>query len=161
MTSVGNNITTVHVRDNNTATLICPHCGEVRHINADTFQHGRHLMTVRCRCQQTYTLLLNFRRHFRKQTNLQGTYQIVSNGAVGGGIIEIKNISRGGLGFTVSGLHRIEKGQELEIVFQLDDKNKTVLKKRVIVKSVAQNCIGCQFIANTEMEKALGFFLQN
>jgi hypothetical protein len=158
---MGNNIITVHVRNNNTATLICPHCGEVRHINADTFQQGRHLMTVRCRCQQTYTILLNFRRHFRKPTSLQGTYQIVSNGVVGGGIIEIKNISRGGLGFSVSGLHQIEKGQELEIVFQLDDKNKTVLKRRVIVKSVTQNCIGCQFIADREMEKDLGFYLRD
>ena len=88
-------------------------------------------MNVRCRCQHAFTVLLDFRRHYRKQTSLPGTYEIPSEGGVGGGIIHINNISRGGVGFTVSGLHRIEKDQELQIEFQLNDKNKTVLKKQV------------------------------
>ncbi len=150
----------VHVRDNNTATLICPACGVVKHFAADRYRHGQHIISVRCRCQQVFSLLLDFRRHYRKQTSLPGVYEILSKGGVGGGIIHINNISRSGLGFTVSGLHRIEKDQELQVEFQLNDKKKTVLKRRVLVKSVLQNNIGCQFKDTAEMEPALGFFLQ-
>jgi len=153
--------TKAHVRENNTATLICPACGAIKHIAAEKFRFGRHTINVRCRCQQLFTVLLDFRRHYRKQTSLPGTYEIISEGGIGGGIIHINNISRSGVGFTVSGLHHIEKDQELLVEFQLNDKRKTTLKKRVQVKSVRQNVIGCQFKDNAEMERALGFFLQN
>lgn len=151
----------VHVRENNTATLMCPACGAIKHIAAEKFRYACHTINVRCRCQQLFSILLDFRRHYRKQTSLPGTYEIISEGGIGGGIIHINNISRGGVGFTVSGLHRIEKDQELLVEFQLNDKKKTTLKKRVLVKSVRQNAIGCQFKDNPEMERALGFFLQN
>lgn len=151
----------VYVRDNNTATLICPACGAIKHTNTDAFRHSRHTITVRCRCREMFNILLDFRRHYRKQISLPGTYEITSQGGIGGGIIHIRNISKGGLGFTVSGLHRIDKGQELLLEFQLNDKMKTVLKKMALVKSVQQNNIGCQFMENVEIDKALGFYLQS
>lgn len=153
--------TTVHVRENDTATLICPACGAIKPIATDSFRHGRHTLSVRCRCQHEFTVLLDFRRNYRKQTSLPGTYEIVSEGGVGGGIIHVNNISRGGVGFTVSGIHRIEQDQELQIEFQLNDKNRTVLKKQALVISVRQNTIGCAFKCNVEMEKALGFYLRS
>jgi hypothetical protein len=149
-----------HVRANGTATLICPSCNATRNIAAERFRHGQHAITVRCSCQHVYSILLDFRRHYRKKTNLPGTYEILTQGGVGGGIIHVTNISKGGLGFTVSGLHRINKDHLLLVEFQLNDKKKTVLKKRVLVKSVRQNIIGCQFMDDVAMEKDLGFFLQ-
>lgn len=151
----------IHVRDNNTATFICPSCGAVKHLAVDRFRHSRHTLSVRCRCQQVFSLLLDFRRHYRKQTSLPGTYEILTEGGVGGGIIHINNISRSGIGFTVSGLHRIEQNQLLQVEFQLNDKNRTVLKKQAVVKSVQQNSVGCEFQCNVAMDKALGFFLQS
>jgi hypothetical protein len=150
----------VHIRENNTATFICPSCGAVKHFEAGRFRHQRHSFSVRCRCQQVFSVQLDFRRYYRKQTNLNGTYEILSEGGVGGGIIHISNVSRGGIGFTVSGLHRIEKDQLIQVEFQLNDKKKTVLKKQAVVKSVHQNSIGCQFKCNADLDKALGFFLQ-
>jgi len=148
----------VHVRDDLTATLVCPACGVIRQIAADRFRQSRHTVKVQCRCQQTFEVLFDFRHHYRKQVNLTGTYQIIGGG---GGIINLTNISRGGVGFTISGLHQIEKDQRLQIEFQLNDKKRTVLKKMVLVKSVQQNQIGCQFEDQAEMEKDLGFFLKS
>ncbi len=151
----------VHVRDNNTATLICPACGAVKHLSAEKLLHARHTVSVRCRCQHVLSVLFDFRRHFRKQTSLPGTYSITNPAGGGGGIVHISNISRGGLGFTVSGVHRIEPGQELMLEFQLNDRKKTQLKKQAIVRSVQQNTVGCQFKDKTDMERDLGFFLQS
>lgn len=151
----------VHVRENNSATLVCPSCRTVKHFDAGRYRHQRHVFSVRCRCNQVFSILLDFRRHYRKQTSLHGTYQILSEGGVGGGIIHIHNLSRSGLGFTISGLHAIQQDQVVEIEFQLSDKNKTVLKKQAIVRSVRQNSIGCEFISSSDIDKALGFFLQN
>ena len=151
----------VHVRDNNTATLICPVCGAIKHLSTENLLHGRHTVSVRCRCQHVFSVLFNFRRHFRKQTSLPGTYSITNPAGGGGGIVHINNISRGGLGFTVSGMHRIELGQELMLEFQLNDRKKTQLKKQAIVRSVQQNTVGCQFKDKTDMERDLGFYLQS
>lgn len=151
----------VYVRDNDTATFVCPSCGAVKHFDAGRYRHQRHSLSVRCRCQHVFSVQLDFRRNFRKQTSLQGTYEIISEGGVGGGIIHISNISRGGIGFTVSGVHRIEKDQLLQIEFQLNDKNKTVLKKQAVVRAVEHNNVGCEFKCNAALDKALGFFLQS
>lgn len=151
----------VHVRENNTATLVCPSCQTVKHFDAGRYRQQRHVFSVRCRCHHVFSILLDFRRHYRKQTSLHGTYQIVSGGGVGGGIIHVHNLSRSGLGFTISGLHAIQEDQVLEVEFQLSDHNKTVLKKQAIVRSVRQNNIGCEFRYNADLDKALGFFLHN
>lgn len=151
----------VYIRDNDTATFVCPSCGAVKHFDAARYRQQRHTLSVRCRCQHVFSVLLDFRRYFRKQTNLQGTYEIISEGGVGGGMIHISNISRGGIGFTVSGVHRIEKDQLLQIEFQLNDKNKTVLKKQAVVRAVKDNNVGCEFKCNADLDKALGFFLQS
>ncbi len=150
---------TTYVRNDDTATLICPACKTVKHIAVGKFRQGKHTITVRCICKHTFSVLFDFRQYYRKQVNLPGTYEIISEGGIGGGIIQINNISRSGLRFTVSGLHRIEEGQKLQVEFQLNDKKKTLLKRELIVRTVRQNTIGCRLTNHLE-EKELGFFLQ-
>ncbi len=151
----------VYVRDNDTATLICPSCGAVKQFDAGRYRNQRHSFSVRCRCQHVFSVQLDFRRHYRKATNLTGTYEVLSKGGIGGGLVQIHNLSQSGLGFTVSGTHRIQKGQLLQIEFQLSDKNRTALKKQAIVRTVENNTIGCEFSCITEMDKALGVFLRS
>jgi hypothetical protein len=148
------------VRNDDTATVSCPGCQMTKNVAVGKFRHCKHTITINCLCKETFKVAFDFRRHYRKAVSLHGTYEIISKGRVGGGIIQINNISRNGLMFTVSGLHRIEEGQKLRVEFELNDKKKTLLKKEVIVKEVQQNTIGCQFKENAEMEKDLGFFLK-
>ncbi len=151
---------TVHIRDNNAATLVCPACGLVRQIAVAKFRNDRHTLAIRCRCGHVYSVLLDFRRHFRKPTSLAGTYVSRDPAGPGGGVIRILNISRSGVGFTVSGRHRILPGQELQIEFQLTDRNRTVIKKQAVVRTVQENTVGCEFVCGGDLDKALGFFLQ-
>ena len=149
-----------YVRNDDTATVTCPACKTVKHVDVGRFRHcSKHTIKVQCPCQESFAVLFDFRHHYRKQVNLPGTYEIISKDGVGGGIIHINDISRNGLRFTVSGLHRIAAGQKLRVEFQLNDKKKTLLKREVIVKTVQQNTIGCQLECHLE-EKELGFFLQ-
>ena len=76
-------------------------------------------------------------------------------------MIHIRNISRGGIGFTVSGIHSLEPGLPLILDFTLNDKKMTRLRKQALVRTVNGNYIGCQFPENDPVEKALGFYLQN
>ncbi len=149
------------VREDGSATLVCPACNTIKTISAEKFRNSRHGMAVRCTCGHVFHILFDFRSYYRKQTSITGTYEISGQaGGVGSGTMKIHNISRNGIGFTVSGPHKIEKGMELSLTFQLNDKNKTTMKKTVLVVSVQDKVIGCHFKDAGDLDKALGFFLQ-
>jgi len=74
--------------------------------------------------------------------------------------MHIQNISQGGIGFTISGVHHLEKKQTLQIEFQLNDRNQTKLSKLAEVCTINKNKIGCKFIEPQLMEKSLGFYLR-
>ena len=146
---------------NNMATVICPGCNKNKRINAEPYLDKKHAIKVRCSCGEVFNLHLDFRGHYRKDTKLPGTYSITTPGKAGGGVIHIRNISRSGIGFTITGLHHLEKGMTLTLEFQLDDKNQTELQIEAIICSVTDKAIGCQFSDNTIVsETALGFYLQ-
>jgi len=148
------------VRDNNTATVICPACNRVKLISAEPYRNKKHVIQARCACGEIFTLRLDFRRHYRKQTSLPGTYSVITPGKPGGGVMHIRNISRVGLGFTVSGRHNLLIGDRIIATFQLNDRKQTKLRKEGIVRSIIGNYIGCQFPPDDPIEKALGFYLQ-
>jgi len=150
----------VFVRADNMATIVCPSCKRIKNIAVGAFKDKNHDIKVRCPCNTTFTIRLDFRAHYRKPTDLPGTYIIIKPPDMGGGAMRIKDISLGGIGFTISGESRISKGQTLCLEFILDDKKKTRLKKQVIVQSINNNFVGCRFIDKDLFEKALGFYLR-
>jgi len=149
-----------YVRNDSTATVICPGCKRVKHISAEPYRNKKHAIRARCPCGEIFTVRLDFRRHYRKLTSLHGTYSIITPDRPGGGLMHVRNISRSGIGFTVSGRHNFEKNLRVKLDFQLNDRHQTRLHKEAIVRSVKGNYIGCQFPPNDPVEKALGFYLQ-
>jgi len=87
-------------------------------------------------------------------------YTLIGTSASGGGQMRVNNISRSGVGFSVSGHHDINIGQKALVNFKLNDKKQTELTKKVLVKSIRDNSIGCEFIHQNQIGKDLGFFLQ-
>ena len=148
------------VNSNNKATVICPACNKSKTVSAEPFRNKKEGIKARCSCGETFILRLDFRDHYRKKTDLPGTYSITTPGKAGGGVIHIINISREGIGFTVVGRHHLKQGLTLILVFQLDDKKQTELRKEAIVRLVEDNYIGCEFVKTAAEEKALGFYLQ-
>ena len=143
---------------NNTATISCPMCGRTKRLTVARYCGRKHTIKVRCNCDTSFLAYLEFRRHYRKPTELQGFYRITSEGG-GGGSASIHNVSRGGLGFTVSGKHNIRIGQKALIDFVLDNHKSTRLSKEVEIRAVNDNYIGCEFISHQPFEKDLGFYL--
>lgn len=74
--------------------------------------------------------------------------------------MKINNISRSGMAFSVPQLHLLNVGQKALLTFRLDNKKQTELNKRVLVRNVQNNTIGCEFINQNNLGKDLGFFLQ-
>ncbi len=147
------------VRPDETVTIVCPECNMPRNASVGAYKNKSHYLKVRCPCKTVFKVHLDFRRHYRKETSLPGSYKSLKPLGHGGGDILIKDISKGGLGFTLYGMNNIDVGHRLLISFQFDDKKKTPLKKEVIVQSVNNDFIGCCFTSNQAYEKELGFYL--
>lgn len=146
------------VKEDNKATLVCPACNSAKTIDVVQFRNRQHILKVKCRCGNSFKVQLEFRRHFRKNTELRGTYDIKPP-AVGGGITKITNLSLSGACFEIRGIHDLKIGQVGSLVFTLDNRKETVLFKQVVIKSVAGNKIGCEFVEDRAFEKELGFYL--
>lgn len=146
------------VRDDSQATIVCPDCDISKTIGVEQFRNRQHILKVRCKCGTSFSVHLEFRRHFRKSTDLKGTYDIAPPG-IGGGNTFVTNLSLSGARFEVRGIHKIKVGQQGSLVFVLDNRKETELCKNVIIRSVEGNKIGCEFAEARAFEKELGFYL--
>jgi hypothetical protein len=153
------NVQKSFVNTDGIAVIKCKVCSKIKHLQAETFRGKQHVLKVRCSCGHAWSLLLDFRRHYRKDTELEGTYALEPP-ANGGGRLTVMNISRSGVGFTVIGIHAIKIGQKARLQFALDDKKNTLINKRVTVRVVQGNYIGCEFVEDRAFEKDLGFYLR-
>lgn len=148
------------VKADDIASLRCPYCSFVKDVTVGKFRHNRHTIKAKCNCGKTFLVSFDFREHYRKRTELSGMYTLTAQVAHKSGQAQINNISRGGLSFSVSGIHNINAGQHAVVKFTLNNKKQTELTKRVIIKNVNKNTVGCEFVNQSTLGKDLGFFLR-
>jgi len=148
------------VKTNDTVAIQCPECSLVKNIPVGKFRATQHTLKTRCSCKAIFLVALDFRRHFRKPSKIIGVYTIIESSGSGGGQMVVYNIPRSGIGFSVSGHHSISVGQKALVTFRLDDKKQSEIIKKVVIKRVNDNKIGCEFIMQNQIGKDLGFYLQ-
>ncbi len=138
--------------------IVCPACGSAKILSAEQFRNRQHVLKAKCKCGHSFKVELEFRRHFRKDTELEGTYDLNPPG-IGGGNITIINLSLSGASFEVKGVHDLQIGHTGSLIFTLDNRKESVLFKKVIIKSVSGRRIGCEFVDDRAYQKDLGFYL--
>ena len=146
------------VREDGTTVLKCPFCRHARTVSVQKIKDKKKIIKVKCSCQKSYSVSLELRKMYRKSTSLNGRYvnQSLNNET---GMMIVKDVSMGGIGFEVVGRSRIEVEHELEVTFTLDDTHASVIKKQVVVKIVRGKFVGCEYIHAHEYDKSLGFYL--
>ncbi|MBU1139179.1 MAG: PilZ domain-containing protein [Proteobacteria bacterium] len=156
----GMDVQKAFVKSNDTALIRCPQCDLIKDIAVGKFRDNKHTLKTRCSCGHAFVIALDFRKTYRKPTKIEGIYNLTGPPTSGGGRMLVFNISRSGVGFSVSGHHNINVGQKATINFTLDNKKQTKLCKEVIIRSVRENNIGCEFLDPGDIGKDLGFYLQ-
>lgn len=146
----------VYVGKDGNAVIVCPHCGTTKTVDVKKFRRSRDALKVKCGCGSYFTVSLEFRGAYRKQTRLAGHFTKMP---VSWGEMEVKNVSMTGVGFETLAEHDLEEGDEVTVKFSLDDASRTEVKKRVVVRVVKDKYVGCEFADFVEFDKALGFYL--
>ncbi len=146
------------VREDGTTVLKCPHCRHARTVSVAKIKEKKKVIKVKCSCQKSYSVSLELRKMYRKETSLKGSYVNLSQKNESGLMI-VKDVSMGGIGFQAVGGNRIKNEDELEVTFTLDDTHSSVIKKQVVVRIVRDQFVGCEYMHAQEYNKALGFYL--
>lgn len=154
-------VRTVYVNNENKAVFTCPACTKARTMDVSRFlalkTNAR--IKAKCPCGHAYSVILERRKHYRKATRLAGAYS--ANNDQRELPVTVTNLSRSGLEFTTSCVKNLKAGDRGDIEFRLDDKNKSLIKKKVVIRKIEEKKIGVEFSFLDEYDKALGFYLFN
>lgn len=159
MAAVGENkAVCFYVRNNGEAAIVCPECNLAKIVSVHKFKKRLYKLRVRCTCSHKFLAKLDYRQNYRKNVNLVGTITDLTDTTEE--VVQIINVSMGGICFKVTGRHDFEIGLQGKIHFFLDDKRKTEMNKRIRIKSIIDQRICCEFIHDLAFERDLGFYLR-
>jgi hypothetical protein len=143
----------VYITQNNLVTFTCPKCEQPRVV--DLADHPELEKTdkakVKCPCGHKYSVSIERRKQYRVATNFAGEFrQIVDNGETDRGLMTVIDMSRTGLKI------------RLNVEFRLDDAQRTLIQKEVVIKKIFGLELGVEFTSihpSNHSDRALGFYM--
>jgi hypothetical protein len=154
----------VFITNNNTATFVCPQCGNVTTADVSKYASLDKKVTVRCGCScgNRFAVSLEKRRQYRKATDLPGVYYCRRDtGDLDKGIMRVVDVSTTGLKLRLNVEPKFAVGEILRVEFHLDDKRRTFIEKHVVVRNVKKTFVGTAFAHNEGDDPSLGFYLMS
>jgi len=151
-----------YVRPDRTAVITCPHCSRQKTINVDSFKIHKHILKIKCACENVFTVHLEHRQRVRKKTYLRGTYVNHTQGERHGSMV-VTNVSVGGLEFTSLDHYNFKVDDEVSLKFNLDDEHQSEIRKEAVIREIRRNSIGCEFEKGGHLafDGPLGFYIMS
>jgi hypothetical protein len=156
-----------YINEDNTVTIRCSQCGRKKVFNISRNKEISKPVPVKCSCGSKFAVRLEWRKFYRKPVALHGEYSKdgceLEVGAISvekicyGGMI-LENVCLGGIGFRTNSRHNLQVGDVIQVAFNLDDGQKSLVTRNVIVRSIQDSTIGTEFCDN-KADKALAFYL--
>ena len=148
----------VYVRHDGTTVVKCHNCGTTRTVDAAKLKKRGKPLKLRCSCQAVFQIFFEFRSAYRKKSCPDGYYAKLS--VINEWLkMRIDSISMTGVGFTTLNRNDLRKSDRVMVKISLDDREKSKIEKRAVVKWVQDRYIGCNFIETDKYDKVLGFYL--
>jgi PilZ domain len=154
----------VYITESNTAVFRCPQCQRAKTLDVSTFGEFKWPLRFKltCPCGHVASAVLEIRKRYRKGVHLPGTYVHYVNGQPQGkGRMTVRDLSASGMRLLLTASGTIAPGDLLKIEFRLDDAQRSLIQKKVIVRNVGDNFVGTEFAATEALDKALGFYLRS
>ncbi|MBU4317531.1 MAG: PilZ domain-containing protein [Proteobacteria bacterium] len=148
-----------------TAWITCPACGKQWEMDVSKY-YGISLekeirLKAKCQCGHQWGLVLEKRRYPRKKVTLMGSYVFKPRGrALYKGQLEIIDLSLKGLKMILDRDWGINPGDWLDVEFRLDNETRSLINRRVIVKSLSGKKISGAFQDEGALSPALGYYVK-
>jgi hypothetical protein len=155
----------VFVADDDMAVFECPQCKKAKRADVSRFKDiGQAVkIKVKCPCGHLYRAVLERRKSFRKTVNFPGTYtHVLPDFREDKGGITVKDLSRSGIKIKLNAEKEFKPGDILFVEFQLDDQQRSLIKKDAIIKKINGSYLGLEFKSidsSNPSDKAIGFYM--
>jgi hypothetical protein len=125
--------------------LACPACGKVKQADVSQFKNTNQKVKLNCTCacKHKFSVILERRRHIRKDVNLVGNLVFDHQTCP----VKIVDISRTGLKVKAIQVLKLNPGDKAVIHFTLDDPSGSKVSKQVIIRKINQKEIGVEFLS--------------
>ncbi len=151
------------ITSENTVVFRCPHCQRTKTVGVATLGDlSRPLrFRLKCPCGQVTSSVIDKRRRFRKETSFPGTYvHYVDGQPRGKGSLTVKDLSVNGMKLMIASGETFTRGDVLRVAFKLDDAKRSLVEKKVVIRSISPPFFGTEFAPTETLDKALGFYLR-
>lgn len=156
----------VFINSDHTATFVCPQCQKPKIVGASKYvaRDTPTKLKVTCSCGHQYQVFLDKRKKFRKQANLPGIYKYIKGrpekpDAAYTGRLTVMDLSINGVRVVLHDNLHFAIGDTLTIEFTLDDKNRSLIQKNVVVRNIRDLFVGFEYVTQPSFDSVLGFYL--
>ena len=136
----------IFLNEKNLATFKCPKCSKSWQKDLSGFANKSKRIQLKCKCPcgHTFPVVEERRNDFRKDITVTGAF--FDNQKEIRGLITVTNISKSGVGLELSTKQSFRMGDKLQLKFNLDNHQKSFVDKEGVVKKIAGNYLGIQFL---------------
>ncbi len=157
-------LSTALLKDGKTANIACKHCNRQKLLDISEIRTIGTRLKATCTCGSEMYIKIELRRENRKKVNFDGVFirgrgERLALKSDDWGRILVDNISRHGIGFKVFGKQDVRVNDRFRVKFTLDNTAGSVIQKEVVVRSVAEETIGCQFMGKDACDVTIGFYM--
>jgi hypothetical protein len=151
-----------YVGSDNTAIVRCDCCQRSKKIDISAYGALHSLrVNIKCGCGHITGAVLEKRRAYRKETDFKGSYIHYVNGQPKGkGLLTVKDVSKTGLKLKIAAPDAMAVGDLLKVSFHLDDPQKSLIQKKVLIRNISADSVGTEFAPTETLDKSLGFYLR-
>jgi PAS domain S-box-containing protein len=155
---------TALLKNGKTANIACKHCNRQKLLDISEIRAVGTRLKATCTCGKTMYVKVELRREHRKSVTLEGIFirgpgDRIALKSDDWGRIQICDLSRNGIGFKAFGKPDMRVDDRFRVKFTLDNTARSVIQKQVVVRSVAKETVGCQFVGQDPCDVTLGFYM--
>ena len=145
----------VYLNETRSGFVVCQRCGKSKQIHF-TNGHNPRSGVAKCACGNTFGVIFENRKHYRKPISLFGKCFAAGDTAEGA-TVKLADISQSGIRFAKMDGRPLQLNERIRVSFSL---NNYTISCVASVYSIRNEVIGAKFIDLDEhSKKVLGFFL--
>jgi hypothetical protein len=152
----------IFLSDDYSGTIYCDSCQRSFTVDLSRFVRmpKQPRIKSKCPCGNSWTTVVEKRRHFRKTVNLAGEYKYRPQGRPAGkGNVTVADISKSGIRLMFGKSPDFRIGDWMDLAFHLDDRNRSYVTKTVVVENICHPYVGVSFSPHESEDRTLGFYL--
>jgi hypothetical protein len=138
--------------------LSCPKCGNTKRVIISKTPNIGRVYKITCKCHHHFFAVFDRRKHRRKKLDLVGTYSL--SRSFTDNIINIIDLSSGGLAFVRTDKNKLSIGDKISIRFNLDNPDGDLIECTAIIRNISNKKVSAEFVnMKGKMQTTLGFYL--